>query len=81
MDGFEFLEQLRHNPRWRNIPVIVVTGKELSDDEIALLHGQSASVVNKATYEHDELLREIHRLVERNLSPPHGRFASAASAD
>lgn len=81
MDGFEFLDQLRHNPRWHDIPVIVVTAKDLSADELQRLHAQSASVVNKASFEHDDLLREIHTLVAKNLSPSGGQFASAASAD
>jgi signal transduction histidine kinase/CheY-like chemotaxis protein len=81
MNGFEFLEQLRHNPRWRNIPVIVVTGQELSTDELQQLQAQSASVVNKAAYEHDELLREIHDRVAQSLSPQRDRLNSAVSAD
>ena len=27
MDGFEFIEQLRTNPEWRSIPLVVVTAK------------------------------------------------------
>ncbi len=81
MDGFEFLDQLRHNRRWRNIPVIVVTGKELSEDEVRRLHAHSASVIGKAAFEHAELLQEIRSLVEKNLSPQFERLDSAVSAD
>lgn len=28
MDGFEVLEHIRSNPRWKHLPVIVVTGRE-----------------------------------------------------
>lgn len=81
MDGFEFLEQLRHNPRWRNIPVIVVSGKDLSEDELQRLNLLSASIVNKGAYEHDQLLKKIQNLVGQNLLSSYTQVASTASAD
>lgn len=81
MNGFEFMGQLRDNPRWRSIPVIVVTGKELSAKELQRLQAMSASVVNKASYEHDALLRKIHNLVEKKLAPQFSQIASASAAD
>lgn len=68
MNGFEFLGQLRHNPRWGNIPVLIVSGKDLSDAEQALLHGSGARVVNKAAFSHDDLLREVYDSIKEGLS-------------
>jgi len=33
MDGFEVAQKLRNDSRWRTIPVVVLSGKELTDEE------------------------------------------------
>ena len=33
MDGFQVAQKLRNDSRWRNIPVVVLSGKELTDEE------------------------------------------------
>jgi CheY-like chemotaxis protein len=33
MDGFEFLNELRSRPNWRDIPVVVITAKDLTDED------------------------------------------------
>ena len=68
MDGFEFLNQLRNNPRWQNIPVLIVTGKELTDAELSVLHNNAVNVLNKASFSHDELLKEVFDAVKEHLS-------------
>ena len=68
MDGFEFLSQLRNNPRWQNIPVLIVTGKELTDAELSVLHNNAVNVLNKASFSHDELLKEVFDAVKEHLS-------------
>jgi CheY-like chemotaxis protein len=47
MDGMTFLRALRENPRWARTPVLVVTGKELTEAETALLDRVTAGVVRK----------------------------------
>ena len=37
MDGFEFLERLRDDAKLRDVPVVVLTAKELTDEERAFL--------------------------------------------
>src|SRR5262249_58073013 len=39
MDGFEFVAEFRKREAWRAIPIVVVTGKEMSDDDRARLTG------------------------------------------
>jgi CheY-like chemotaxis protein len=67
MDGFEFLNQLQHNPRWSDIPVVVISGKQLSVEEHRQLQGRVAKVVNKAAYHHDELLDKVYHIVNKSL--------------
>jgi CheY-like chemotaxis protein len=47
MDGFEFLEALRHREDWRGVPVVVLTAKELTDEDHRRLNGGVAQVVAK----------------------------------
>ncbi|HUQ07371.1 MAG TPA: response regulator [Kofleriaceae bacterium] len=47
MTGFEFLAQLRADPRWHGVPVIVWTGKDLSSEEHQLLRASANAVVTK----------------------------------
>jgi CheY-like chemotaxis protein len=47
LDGFEVLRQLRADRRAMNLPVLVVTGKDLSPREKAFLTRQLASLVSK----------------------------------
>ena len=37
MDGFEFLERVRHNPNIVDLPIVVLTAKELTDNERSFL--------------------------------------------
>ena len=47
MNGFEFLEVLREREAWRSVPVVVITGKDLTDDDRRRLNGGVERVVAK----------------------------------
>jgi len=68
MDGFEFLRVLRDEPRWAEIPVVVVTAKELTASERALLAGEAQQVLQKGAYTRDQLVGEVRRLVRGHES-------------
>jgi CheY-like chemotaxis protein len=57
MDGFQFLDEIRRHEEWRNIPVIVITARDVSTEERARLNGRVESVVQKAG--RDEMLRQV----------------------
>jgi CheY-like chemotaxis protein len=40
MDGFEFLLEMRANADWQDIPVIVLTAKDLTDEDRRILSGR-----------------------------------------
>ena len=61
MDGFEFLVEMRSRAEWRDIPVLVVTAKDLTAEERSRLNGDVERVLQKGASELDELLREIGR--------------------
>jgi len=63
MDGFEFLLLMRANPDYRDIPVIVVTAKDLSNEDRQVLSGKVEAVIEKGSYPRDQLLDRIRELV------------------
>jgi CheY-like chemotaxis protein/anti-sigma regulatory factor (Ser/Thr protein kinase) len=58
MDGFDFVERLRSD-RKSDIPVVIVTAKDLTDEDRAKLNGHVTTVLQKGNYSRDELLSEV----------------------
>ena len=69
MDGFEFLAAIRQHPEWRRIPVLVVTAKSLTVEERLSLEGETVRIVQKGSFSHDRLAREVRRAVVAQLAP------------
>jgi signal transduction histidine kinase/DNA-binding response OmpR family regulator len=69
VDGFEFLAELRHRPEAQKIPVLVITAKELSEEDrlflsgSLLLSGCVRRVLHKGTFSLDDLLGQVRDLV------------------
>ena len=59
MDGFEFAERLREKKEWLDIPVVVITAKDLSKDDLTRLKGNVETIMQKGSYSKDELLTEV----------------------
>jgi signal transduction histidine kinase/CheY-like chemotaxis protein len=59
MDGFEFLDELRKRPDSGDIPVIVLTAKDLTPDDCRRLEGSVRQVLQKGAYDRDELLGKL----------------------
>ena len=63
MDGFEFLDELRRDERIRNLPVVVITAKTLTEDDRRRLNGGVERVVQKHALDADALLAEVRAVV------------------
>ena len=64
MDGFTFMEELRRRPDCRHIPVIVVTAKDLTDEDRRRLNGHVIQILQKGGYSPNELLDEVQRVLD-----------------
>ncbi len=67
LDGFSFLHALRREPAWHAIPVVVLTAKDLSADDLRTLGGDVARVLRKGGCSRVELLEELRREMSRRL--------------
>jgi PAS domain S-box-containing protein len=67
MDGLELISQLKQHPTWQQIPIIVITAADLKREERAQLTGYVEQVLEKGSYQPDELLLDIRELVNASL--------------
>jgi signal transduction histidine kinase/DNA-binding LacI/PurR family transcriptional regulator/AraC-like DNA-binding protein len=65
VDGFEVLEAIRQGETTRNIPVIVLTGHVLAEDDIARLNQGVAAVLGKGVFSAEETAAQIEAALNR----------------
>ena len=63
LDGFGVIEALRANPETSDLPVIVISAKDLTEPESARLKETVALVMKKQGFQGDELIQEIHKVL------------------
>jgi CheY-like chemotaxis protein len=77
MSGFELLQQIQADPALREVPIVVFTGKELTEAEDVQLRAIAKSVVLKDVRSPERLLDEtalfLHRVVS-DLPEPRRRM-------
>tara|TARA_B100000900_G_scaffold276711_1_gene236591 strand:+ start:1718 stop:6598 length:4881 start_codon:yes stop_codon:yes gene_type:complete len=65
MDGFEFAERLREKKEWLDIPVVVITAKDLTKEDHNRLKGNVEAIMQKGSYNKDELLSEVGNRIKK----------------
>jgi signal transduction histidine kinase/DNA-binding response OmpR family regulator/putative methionine-R-sulfoxide reductase with GAF domain len=71
VDGFAVLEHLKGNQVTRQIPVVVVTAKELTPEMRLQLQQRVESLLQKGLFDQEQLLSDVSMALER-LSDRHG---------
>jgi hypothetical protein len=64
MDGFEFVLEMRRMEPTRSIPIVIVTAKDLTEEDRRRLQGNIAGLVQKGGRGRDDFLAQIRELVE-----------------
>jgi len=62
LNGFDLLSKISQNRDWQQIPIIVVTAKELSSEERKQLKEDVDCIFQKGDYSRNDLLNKIHSL-------------------
>jgi CheY-like chemotaxis protein len=64
MDGFEFMQEFRKRPDCRRVPVVVITAKDITEDDRRRLNGNVARILRKSTLSMQELVAEVQALTK-----------------
>ena len=64
MDGFEVVNGLRAKENTRDIPIMIVTAKDLTGEELDALGESTAAIVRKASFSRESFMSEVWRVVE-----------------
>ena len=67
MDGFEFMDALRRREDGKRVPVIVITAKDLTEEDHRRLNGGVERIIQKGTRSHEEVLAEVRAAARRNV--------------
>jgi len=63
MSALEFMQELEKNEKWKGIPVLVLSGHLMGDDDRAKLLKYADMVIEKGAYSLDTLLRRLRELI------------------
>jgi CheY-like chemotaxis protein len=82
VDGFQALEQIRANPWTRELPVLVLTAKELTAAEKERLReGKIRHLVQKGKVDREGLIAYVDGMIGRGSKTPVPQPADAGAAD
>jgi CheY-like chemotaxis protein len=65
VDGFAVLEALKREPDTRDIPVLVITAKDLTEEEQQQLNGHVEVLLRKGLFSEQELLNDLANALSR----------------
>jgi signal transduction histidine kinase/NO-binding membrane sensor protein with MHYT domain/CheY-like chemotaxis protein len=63
MDGFEFVMELQKVEAWRSIPIVVVTAKDLTNEDRRRLNGEVVGLIQRGGLDRESLLRQLREQV------------------
>ncbi|HKK15462.1 MAG TPA: response regulator [Gammaproteobacteria bacterium] len=68
MDGFEFVEAIQKNPVWRDIPVVVLTGKDLTSADRSRLNGYVKTIIAKGNRGLNSVIGNIQKVLKDRVN-------------
>jgi signal transduction histidine kinase/DNA-binding response OmpR family regulator len=68
IDGFEVTQILKNNPESQEIPIIIITAKDLTIQDRQRLNGRVETILQKGAYSRQILLQQINSLLKNAIS-------------
>jgi len=68
ISGFEVVERLKEDPATAAIPILVVTAKILTAEDLEALNGHVMRIMEKAEFNHGRFIGEVRRALRRRLN-------------
>jgi len=65
VSGFDVIEYIETEETAKNIPLLVITPKDLTEKEIADLNGRIQGILNKGMLNREDLLRELRNIINK----------------
>jgi CheY-like chemotaxis protein len=65
VNGFDVVEALRERPDTARIPILVVTAKQITDEDRAMLDGHVSSIMPKGEFDSTRFTAELRRAMSR----------------
>lgn len=78
MDGFEFIEELRKNPFWDSLPVVVLTAAELTDKDRECLNEAVQNILEKSSHSRESLITAVRNILDSSPAGVESNRGSAA---
>lgn len=70
MNGFALADELRRRPEWKDLPVVVLSSKDLSQEEEARLNAARVDrILTKGAHSKQELMEIVRTIVHQQLEP------------
>jgi CheY-like chemotaxis protein len=69
MDGFQVVAEMQKHPRWRRIPVIVVTARDLTNEDRARLNSGIETILTKESFSPENLIDRVRQAVAKRHQP------------
>jgi len=70
VNGFDVVEALKNEPNTTQIPIIIVTSKEITADDRATLNGYVEFIMNKSSFSQESFINEVRRSLKRRKAVP-----------
>ena len=68
MDGFEFMDALRRREEGKHIPVLVITAKDLTEEDHRRLNGGVERIIQKANSSPTDIVQLVRSLLTGNIN-------------
>jgi CheY-like chemotaxis protein len=67
VSGFDVVHEMKMNAKTREIPILILTAKEITAEDKKVLNGHIERIIEKATFSKEFLLKEM-KSIEKRLS-------------